>query len=84
MYCYIWGNKMKKRRKNSESVNKKFNLVDIIVIISSIPAVIVLGGLLVYSKKNGDKQTTAAAEYKMKMGLQQAVIYQTDNFWSLL
>lgn len=51
MYCYIWGNKMKKRRKNSESVNKKFNLVDIIVIISSIAAVIVLGGLLVYSKK---------------------------------
>ena len=51
MYCYIWGNKMKKRRKNLESVNKKFNLVDIIVIISSIAAVIVLGGLLVYSKK---------------------------------
>ena len=51
MYCYIWGNKMKKRRKNSESMNKKFNLVDIIVIISSIAAVIVLGGLLVYSKK---------------------------------
>lgn len=83
MYCYIWGNKMKKRRKNSESVNKKFNLVDIIVIISSIAAVIVLGGLLVYSKKmeiNKQLQLQSIDENELAAGSD----ISDGQFWSLL